>query len=248
MIKALIVEDEAVAARRLQKLLNQQEIKVVEICHSNQDLENFLHSHSEPDLFFLDIHLNDGIIFDFLRKHSIQAPIVFTTAYDQYAIKAFKQNSIDYLLKPIDVEELEAAIQKFKKKHHQSPSIDLQALEQLLKPNQPEYRQRILVKVGEHLRSFSVKDLTHIYSAEKITFIHTSEGRSYPIDLSLDRIEPELEPTQFFRVSRSHLINIDCIQDIVSYSSSRLKVKLQHTEEEIIVSRDRVRYFKEWLG
>lgn len=248
MIKALIVEDEAVAGRRLQKLLVQQGLEVLDICSSNRELQAYLMQNPEPDLFFLDIHLSDGIVFDFLQKQELQAPIIFTTAYDQYAIKAFKQNSIDYLLKPIDAAELEAALGKFRKADV-APNIDLKMLSALLQQKQePEYRSRLLVKVGEHLRTFTVSELTHLYSAQKITFAHTSSQRSYPIDPSLDQMEQELDPKQFFRVSRSHLINIEYIEDIISFSSSRLKVILRHAEEEIIVSRDRVKNFKSWLG
>ncbi|HKK73989.1 MAG TPA: LytTR family DNA-binding domain-containing protein [Saprospiraceae bacterium] len=249
MIKVLIVEDEAVAGRRLQKMLLKQGLAVQGVCGSNRELQSFLDQTAEPDLFFLDIHLSDGIVFDFLQQHELRAPIIFTTAYDQYAIKAFKQNSIDYLLKPIDEEELEAALEKFKKANS-PPKVDLQTLSTLLQREQkPEYRSRLLVKVGEHLRTFSVSDLTHFYSAQKITFAHTQAQRSYPIDPSLDQVEQELDPRQFFRVSRSHLINIDYIKDIITFSSSRLKVILQYAEqEEIIVSRDRVKDFKNWLG
>lgn len=248
MIKALIVEDEAVAGRRLQKLLVQQGLEVLDICSSNRELQAYLMQNPEPDLFFLDIHLSDGIVFDFLQKQELQAPIIFTTVYDQYAIKAFKQNSIDYLLKPIDAAELEAALGKFRKADV-APNIDLKMLSALLQQKQePEYRSRLLVKVGEHLRTFTVSELTHLYSAQKITFAHTSSQRSYPIDPSLDQMEQELDPKQFFRVSRSHLINIEYIEDIISFSSSRLKVILRHAEEEIIVSRDRVKNFKSWLG
>lgn len=249
MIKVLIVEDEAVAGRRLQKMLLKQGLEVQGICGSNRELQSFLDQTAEPDLFFLDIHLSDGIVFDFLQQHELRAPIIFTTAYDQYAIKAFKQNSIDYLLKPIDEEELEAALEKFKKTNT-PPKVDLRTLSALLQREQkPEYRSRLLVKVGEHLRTFAVSDLTHLYSAQKITFAHTHTQRSYPIDPSLDQMEQELDPRQFFRVSRSHLINIDYIKDIITFSSSRLKVILQHAEqEEIIVSRDRVKDFKNWLG
>ena len=250
MIKALIVEDEGVAARRLEKLLLQQGVSVLASCDSIKSFKKYLSSHPEPDLFFLDIHLSDGIIFDFLQEQPLSAPIIFTTAYDQYAIKAFKQNSIDYLLKPFDTEDLKMAIEKFNRLHQATNSIDLKALGQLLQQQQPKsYRQRIMVKVGDHLRPIAISTVTHIYSEQKITFLHTSEGRAYPIDPSIDKIMQELDPSFFFRISRSHLVNINYIEDVISFSSSRLKIKLRGVADDaIVVSRDRVKDFKGWLG
>ncbi|MEM6378126.1 MAG: LytTR family DNA-binding domain-containing protein, partial [Bacteroidota bacterium] len=248
-IRALIVEDEGVAARRLEKLLKQLDIQVIGQCDSNKTFEQFLNGQDEPDLYFLDIHLSDGIIFDLLQKRPLRAPIIFTTAYDQYAIKAFKQNSIDYLLKPVEVVDLRLAIDKFKQLHQQNPPIDIQTLSQLIQRNTKTYRNRIMVKVGDHLRTINMAEVTHIYSAQKITFLHVADGRSYPIDRSVDKIMDELDPEQFHRISRSHLISINYITDVISYSSSRLKIKLRGVaDQEIVVSRDRVKGFKAWLG
>lgn len=248
-MKALIVEDEGVAARRLEKLLKQLAIEVVGQCDSIKTLEQYLNQQTEPDLYFLDIHLSDGIIFDLLQTRTLHAPIIFTTAYDQYAIKAFKQNSVDYLLKPIELSELRLAIDKYNRLHQQTTPIDLQALSQLIQRNTKSYRNRIMVKIGDHLRTINMTEVTHIYSSQKSTFLHIEAGRSYPIDLSIDKIMEELDPEQFYRISRSHLINIDYITDVVSYSSSRLKIKLRGVaDQHLVVSRERVKGFKAWLG
>ncbi len=249
MIHVLLVEDEAVAARRLEKLLLPLGLNVIGVCQSNADLLAWLAQNKEPDLYFLDIHLSDGIVFDALASINLEAPIIFTTAYDQYAIKAFKENSIDYLLKPIDKEELAQAINKYKRQNKPSSNLDLQQLSQLLRQDQAQYKERMSVKIGDHLRSIKLSEVTHFYSAQKITFLHSSDGRSYPIDSSLDTLQPRLDPKQFFRVSRSHLVQIDFIRDVISYSSSRLKVVMEGAKnQEIVVSRDRVKAFKAWLG
>ena len=250
-MKVMLVEDEGVAARRLQKLLEAAGLEVVVHCQSNKSIGDYLDQHPEPELYFMDIHLNDGIVFELLQKRELKAPIIFTTAYDQYAIKAFKQNSVDYLLKPIQEEDLKNAIEKFRKLH-QTPAIDMQALSQLIMTNQnaaPTYKDRISVKIGERIKSFPITDVTHIYSENKIIFIHTSEGRSYPIDYALEAIATELNPQKFFRINRGQLVAIDFIGDVITYSNSRLKIKIPLAEkQEFIVARERVKDFKTWLG
>ncbi len=248
MIKAIIVEDEGVAARKMQRLLEARDINILKTVISNEELEHVLSKKVLPDIFFMDIHLSDGVIFDLLAKAKIEVPIIFTTAYDQYAIKAFKQNSIDYLLKPIDEEELDAAIEKFKKSQQK---VDFSALSNLLaSQNKPQdYKERISVKVGDKIRSINIQDVKLFYSSEKINYLFNTEGRSYPIDYSIEEIYQKLDPKAFFRVSRGYVVAIDAITDVITYSNSRLKVKIEKGENhEIIVARDRVKDFKEWLG
>ena len=248
MIKAIIVEDEGVAARKMQRLLEAREITVLKIVVSNEELAAVLSQGDLPDIFFMDIHLSDGVVFDLLAKAKIEIPIVFTTAYDQYAIKAFKQNSIDYLLKPVDEDELDAAISKFKKTQQK---VDFSALSNLLSSqNKPQnYKERISVRVGDKIRSINIQDVKLFYSSEKINYLHNLDGRSYPIDYSIEEIYQKLDPQQFFRVSRGYVVSINAITDVIAYSNSRLKVKIEKGENhEIIVARDRVKDFKEWLG
>lgn len=248
MITAVIVEDEAVAARRMQRLLESRDVTVLTTLVSNKELADFLTNAKQPDIFFMDIHLSDGVVFDLLTEGQVEVPIIFTTAYDQYAIKAFKQNSIDYLLKPIDEEELDQAIAKFQKLQ---PKVDLTSLAALLsnQGSQQKYKERISVKVGDKIRTFTIADLHLFYSADKINYLLTEEGRAYPIEYSIEQIYKLLDPNQFFRVSRGYIVAISAINDVIAYSNSRLKVKLNNAaEHEIIVARDRVKDFKDWLG
>jgi len=244
-MKAVIVEDEAVAARRMQRLLASKGIEVLTTVSSNAELATYLAGHERPSVFFMDIHLSDGVVFDLLAEAKIEVPIIFTTAYDQYAIRAFKQNSIDYLMKPIDEDELEAAIAKLKKL---TAPVDLMALKTLLATKQsvPAYRDRISVKVGDKIRSIAITDVQLFFSADKI---NNHDGRAYPIDYTIEQIYGQLQPRQFFRVSRSYIVSITAITDVVSYSNSRLKVLIANSAaHDIIVARERVREFKSWLG
>ncbi len=251
-MKVVIVEDESIAARKLQRMLEQRGIDVVDHLASVKELSLFLDSKPSIDLFFFDIHLNDGIVFEALEGRELEAPIIFTTAYDQYAIKAFKQNSIDYLLKPINDEELDQAIAKFKKT--QKSSLDLNHLaEVLLQKNSgdkaTEYRERISIRIGDKIKSLNIAEVLFFYSENKMNFIFTKEGRTYPIDLTIEAISNQLNPKRFYRVNRGCIIAIDAIHEVIAYSNSRLKVKVaQAPEHEIVVSREKVKEFKSWLG
>jgi two-component system response regulator LytT len=250
LIRAVIIEDEGVAARRLKSMLEKEGIEVMESLKSNNALQQFLTTGESPDLYFMDIHLSDGIIFETLQTVRVEAPIIFTTAYDEFAIKAFKQNSVDYLLKPIDKAELHEAILKFKRIYQSGqPAAISQAIHQLLSTQQQHYRDRIKVKVGDHLRVIKMEEVAIIYSESKITFLQLASGRSYPIDQSVEQITKALAPKQFYQVNRSQVVNIDYIKDVITYSSSRLKVLLSSADApEIVVSRERVKGFKAWLG
>jgi len=251
-MKAMIVEDEGVAARQLKKMLEAEGLEVIAHCKSNKAIAEYLDNTPEPDVYFMDIHLSDGIVFETLQERELKSPIIFTTAYDEYAIKAFKQNSIDYLLKPIDEEELHQAIEKYKELHQKNHHIDINALSQLLMNQNTasaSYRERIRIKVGDRIKSIPMNEVMMVYSDNKITFIRTVEGRSYPIDYTVEVISKELNPKLFYRVNRSHVVCIDYITDVISHSNSRLKIKVQKSDnQEIIVARERVKDFKEWLG
>ena len=250
MIKAIVIEDEGVAARRLIKLLKAERVEVTATLGSNEELSTYLSGTERPDIFFMDIHLNDGIVFETLQRIEVKTPIIFTTAYDEFAIRAFKQKSVDYLLKPVDKSELTAALVKYNSIYQASTQeLDIKTISALIQASSKKYRERIKVKIGDRYRSIKMNDVSMIYSASKITFVCTDEGRTYPIDQSLEAICKEVDASQFHRVNRSHLINIDFVSDVVAYSNSRLKVVIIGAEqEEIIVSRERVKAFKEWLG
>lgn len=249
MIRSVIVEDEAVAARRLRKMVETEGLQVVDWLPSNQALQKYLMEQAAPDLFFLDIHLNDGIVFETLQTQQIDTPIIFTTAYDEFAIRAFKQKSIDYLLKPIGKADLQRALSKFRSMYASQPAIDWQMLSRLVRPEAQNYRERIRVKVGDHLRSIPVTDVQLVYSEQKITFLQTTDGRSYPIEQSVESLGEELDPNQFHRVNRGQIVQIGHIKDVIAYSNSRLMIKLSNSKHsEIVVARDRVKGFKTWLG
>ena len=249
MIRAVVIEDEGVAARRLSKMLSDADIEVKQVLKSNEELQAYLIGNERPDIFFMDIHLNDGIVFETLQKVEVKTPIIFTTAYDEFAIKAFKQKSIDYLLKPVDKSELNNAIAKFESMYPPQNGLDIKAISALLNGNGQSYRERIKVKIGDKLRSIKMRDVTMLVSESKITFIRSEDGRAYPVDQSLEALGDELDPVQFHQVNRSQIVNIDFVVDVIAYSNSRLKVVVEGSEtKEIIVSRERVRGFKDWLG
>jgi len=251
-MKVLIIEDEKPAARRLNRMLKKQQIEVSTMLHSVAEAKDWFLTNEHPDLIFLDIQLSDGISFEIFEEIEIKSAVIFTTAYDQYALEAFKLNSIDYLLKPIDEDDLCIAIEKFNSfKPQQEKSVvsfdDVKRL--FLKNNERTYKNRFTIKVGQHLKIIEADNIECFYSKDKATYIHTNLGRSYLIENSLEQLEEQLSPKQFFRISRKFFININAIKDIVSYSSSRLKVQLnKFQEEELIVSRERVKEFKNWLN
>ena len=250
-MKVLIIEDEKPAARRLARLLEEQDVEVSEMLHSVEESVNWFQLNEHPDLIFLDIQLSDGLSFEIFDLVKVNSAIVFTTAYDEYALQAFKLNSIDYLLKPIDDEELAAAIQQFKVQTSQKQQLklDFDDIKKLLvNPLEREFKKRFTVRVGQHLKIINADDIECFYSENKGTYAATNEGRNYLLDTTLEQLESELEPEVFFRVSRKYYVNINHIKDIISYTNSRLKISMhRYNEQEIIVSRERVRDFKLWL-
>ncbi|MBW1295944.1 LytR/AlgR family response regulator transcription factor [Aquimarina litoralis] len=250
-MNVLIIEDEKPAARRLSRMLDDLDIKVDTMLHSVSESIEWFSNNPHPDLIFLDIQLSDGLSFEIFDSVTIKSSIIFTTAYDEYALKAFKLNSIDYLLKPIDDEELESAVKKYKEQLPTTPSlqVDFEDIKKLLiNPMDRAYKKRFTARVGQHLKIFSVEDIECFYSENKGTYLHTNENRNYLIDTTLESLENELNPKQFYRVNRKFYININAIKDIISYTNSRLQIKLHHfNEQDIIVARERVKDFKDWL-
>ena len=249
-MKVVIIEDEKPAARRLSRMLGEFGIDPIVMLHSVEESVNWFSKNEHPDLLFLDIQLSDGLSFEIFDEVDVKSAIIFTTAYDEYALKAFKLNSVDYLLKPIDCDELENAIHQFKKfQVSASKSVfDFEQLKGLISPFQKEYKKRFTVKIGQHLKMINVESIECFYSENKATQMHTIDNRSYLLEDTLDKLESNLDPASFFRVSRKYYININAIKDIISYSNSRLKIILNSfSEREIIVSRERVKDFKNWI-
>jgi len=244
----LIIEDEKPAAEKLKQLIRRLEpdAGILSSPDSVRESVQWFKHNPPPDLVFMDIQLGDGLSFEIFEQVEVDCPVIFTTAYDEYALRAFKVNSIDYLLKPVDVEELRSALKKFRRISGQKP--DKSVFDQVLKSLTKEYKSRFLVKVGEHIKSLPAAQIQCFYSMDKSTFVLTSENRNYDLDYTLDQIESLVDPSSFFRISRKFIINLEFIKDIISYTNSRLKVVLQgETQDELIVSREKVRDFKGWL-
>jgi len=250
-MNVLIIEDEKPAARRLNRMLGALNIEVQQMLHSVEESLNWLQNNEHPDLIFLDIQLSDGLSFEIFEEIEVKSAIIFTTAYDEYALKAFKLNSIDYLLKPLDEDELKVAVDKFKE--HQpkisNVQVDLNAIRKLLiNPVDRKFKKRLTIKVGQHIRIINIEDVACFYSENKSTYIHTLENRNHLLDHSLEHWQEQLDPTQFYRVNRTFIVHINAIKDIISYTNSRLKLILHSfSEQEIIVSRERVKDFKAWI-
>lgn len=247
----IIIEDEKPAARRLSRLLSELDVSVSTMLHSVEESIDWFQNNQHPDLIFLDIQLSDGLSFEIFEIVDVKSAIIFTTAYDEYALQAFKLNSIDYLLKPIDDEELENAVKKYRnfKSENQKITVDFNDIKKLLvNPLEREYKKRFTVKVGQHLKIINADEVECFYSENKGTYAATLDGRNYLLDTTLEHLEEELSPKVFFRVSRKFYVNISHINDIISYTNSRLQIKLNRfNEQEIIVSRERVKDFKLWL-
>jgi len=251
-MKVLIIEDEKPAARRLKRMLEKQQVEVSNMLHSVAEAIEWFQTNEHPDLIFLDIQLSDGLSFEIFEEIEIKSAVIFTTAYDQYALEAFKLNSIDYLLKPIDEDDLNVAIEKFKlfKPQQENAMVSFADVKRLLvQETEKKYKTRFTIKIGQHLKMISVEDIECFYSENKSTYLSKNDGRSYLLDAPLEQLEEELDPKFFFRISRKFFININAVKDIVSYTNSRLKIKLnKYNEQELIVSRERVKEFRVWLG
>lgn len=255
-MNTIIIEDEKPAARLLQRKLEKLNIPVTTLLHSVEEAIDWFSKNEHPDLIFLDIQLSDGLSFEIFEKVEIKSAVIFTTAYDEYALRAFKLNSIDYLLKPIDEDDLEIAVAKFKSLlpkqeiQPQSLGIDFEQIKKMLtNPFEKNYKKRFTVKIGQHLKVISIDEIECFFSENKGTYIHTFDNRNYLIECTLELLEQELDPRDFFRISRKFIIPLKAIKEIVLYSNSRLKVILpSFKEEEVIVSREKVSDFKTWIG
>ncbi len=252
-MNVLIIEDEKPAARRLQRMLALLNMEVQQMLHSVEESIEWFQNNTHPDLIFLDIQLSDGLSFEIFEEIPVKSAIIFTTAYDEYALKAFKLNSIDYLLKPIDEDELKIAVDKFKANNNKQQTdlqVNIDDIRKLLiNPVDRKFKKRFSIKIGQHIKIINTDEIECFFSENKATYIHTKEQRNYLIDHSLEHWQEQLNPEEFFRVNRTFIVHINAIKDIVSYSNSRLKLMLHsYKETEIIVSRERVKQFKNWIN
>ena len=248
----IIIEDEKPAARLLQRKLEKLNIEVGVMLHSVEEAIDWFSNNQHPELIFLDIQLSDGLSFEIFEKVEIKSAVIFTTAYDEYALRAFKLNSIDYLLKPIDEDDLEIAVSKFKTRlpKQETLQLDIEQIKKMLSnPFEKNHKKRFTVKIGQHLKVISTDEIECFFSENKGTYLHTFDNRNYLIETTLELLEQELDPKDFYRVSRKFIVPLKAIKEIVVYSNSRLKVILpSYKEDEVIVSREKVSDFKSWIG
>ena len=252
-MNVLIVEDEKRASDRLKKLLLKynDQINVLKVIETVREAIDWLNSESIPDLIFLDIQLADGLSFEIFDHIDVKSPIIFTTSYDQYAIRAFKVNSVDYLLKPLSQDDLNTALNKYQstfQKNTDKAQDFLAIKEAISQLNGNKYKERFVVKIGDHIKIIPVSDISFFMSKNKMNYLFNNSDRSFIVDNTLDQLVELLDPKRFFRINRQFIISIESVEDLVSWSNSRLRVKLRNSETlEAIVARERVNDFKRWL-
>jgi len=256
-MKIIILEDEAPALRRIIRLLKDVDpyIEILGTAESIEEAKVLFETYSEVSLAIMDIELADGKSFDLFQLMHITCPVIFTTAYDEYAIRAFKLNSVDYLLKPIEINELSAAIEKYKSIHQKqsepfSPShLVLEKLLYEAVQNQPKFKTRFLVKSGVKYISLKTEDIAYFKAAEKVITLVSRENNKYIIDNTLEELKSQLEPQHFFHINRQYIAHIQSVHSIQSYFNGKLKIKLDPvTDDEVIVSREKSAAFRAWMG
>lgn len=250
-MKVAIIEDEQLAAEKLESLLNEinSEVEVIAELSSVIDSINWLNNNS-VNLLFVDIHLSDGISFEIFEQVNIDIPIIFTTAYDKYAIQAFKLNSIDYLLKPIRKSELQESLSKYNK-IKSTHNIDIEKLIDTLQNKKETYQKRFLINFGSKLKMVETHNIAFFWAQEKSVFFTTFDKNTFPFDLSLDKVKEKLNPETFFRINRKMIINIEAIKNMHPFSRARIKLDLNPPspkEIETLVSIERVGDFKDWIN
>jgi DNA-binding LytR/AlgR family response regulator len=249
-MKAIIIEDEKLSAEHLANLLRKidKQIQIVGTFDSVKSVISAFEKGTSADLLFMDIHLADGLSFDIFAKLNIETPVIFTTAYDEYAIRAFKFNSIDYLLKPIGLSDLKTAIEKFNKLSGNSPATLFKDLAHVYESLNKQYKNRFMVKMGENIVSVKTEDIAHFVAEDGIVLLATKNEKRYPVDYTLDQLDTFVDPKNFFRINRKVLVNINSIQKISTYFNSRLKISGTNlSDDDCIVSRERMNDFKQWL-
>lgn len=250
-MNVLIIEDERFAADKLEQMLKEIDpsIKILAKLGSIKESAKWLFQNS-ADLIFLDIQLSDDISFSIFDQVSINTPVIFTTAYDEYAIKAFQLNSISYLLKPIRRNDLAESIQKYRSLKS-ALSIDFDMLLANIQGKEPDYKKRFLIQIGEKIRKVEVLEIAYFYVLDKGVYLRTFQGNNYPVEFTLDKLETILNPQTFFRINRKYLVNMESIANMVAYSRARIKLELKpkaDDADDTIVSIDRSAEFKKWLN
>lgn len=250
IMKVIIIEDEQFAYEKLALMLSKVDDTIDIIGHAKSISEavELIEQNHDIDLAFFDIQLADGLSFSIFDRVEVGFPIIFTTAFDHHAIRAFKHNSIDYLLKPIPIAELSQSLEKYKKLWRPNNSAVANLIDEIKQLQPKATKERFTVKVGEHIKMIKTEEISCFYSFDKGTFIQTKENRNYLIDYSLDDLSGLIDTGKFYRVNRKYIVNIDFIRDMIAYTNSRLKLVMEpQAEDDIIVSRERVRSFKVWL-
>lgn len=252
-MKVLILEDEGLASEKLINLLKEvdPDVDVIGTLKSVEASLLWFSQNDPPELIFSDIQLLDGLSFEIFQQVKIQSPVIFTTAYDQYAIQAFEVNSVDYLLKPVKKEKLEASLNKLKSRTHGvSASPDkLEEITRLILRAQKDYKQRFLVKVGQRIQTIPVERIAYFYTHDKLTYVVTEEGSRSPMDHTLEEIDRMLDPDNFFRINRKYVVKITAVKEIHPYFKGRVKLKLDPDidDDDIVISSDKTPSFKRWL-
>lgn len=249
-MKVVIVEDEKLSADHLSLLLHKidDNIQVVKYLDTVKATVQAFKEGLQADLLFLDIHLADGNSFEIFSNIQIDVPIVFTTAYDHYAIQAFKQNSIDYLLKPVLLQDLKFALEKFKKQQQTTSKQLIENITTAYQQMNKQYKSRFLVKIGQTIDTIQTDDIHHFETQDSLSFLITDKGNRYPIDYTLDQLETMLQPKDFFRMNRKIIIHFKSIEKVNTYFNGRLSISAKRLEGDArIVSRERVGDFKQWL-
>jgi DNA-binding LytR/AlgR family response regulator len=255
-MKILIVEDEELAVKKLQKTLFgiDNKAEIVGVTDSIQSTVDFLKTNPAPDLILMDIELSDGQSFEIFNLIQVRGPVIFITSYDEYALKAFKVNSVDYLLKPVQKEELEAALEKYKSMKATGNGKDNSDINNLIRELQnklqpKEFRKRFLVKHAQKLVSIEVDDIAYFYSDGRLNFFKTNDNRKFVVDYTMDELSDMLDPDKYFRISRSFYVSIDSVEQIHDYFGNRLLLHLTPPlDKEALVSREKVMDFKKWMG
>lgn len=251
-MNVLIIEDEPLAAQRLETLVAdiKPDSSILARIDSVKKSVQWFKNNPAPDLVLMDIQLADGISFQIFEQCEVNAPVIFTTAYDEYALKAFKVNSIDYILKPVDKADLANGLRKLESLKGVQPSQQqlMQSITHAMQMLTRKFKERFVIKVGEHLKTLETKNVLYFFSQEKTTFCHSTDNRNYILDYTLEQLETLVDPAEYFRVNRKYLVRGDSIQDIISYTNSRLRLVLRDSQDnDIIVARERVQDFRLWL-
>ncbi len=251
-MRVVVFEDEKLASDRLIELVKslRPETEVLAAMKSIEAAVLWLQNNEHPDLIISDIQLLDGPSFDIFEQVEVKTPVIFTTAYDQYAIKAFEVNSVDYLLKPIQKEKLGAALDKYDQLGTQSEnsSIDIDQIREAIRGERVEYKARFLVKLGQRIKAIPTEKIAYFYSQDKLTYLVTFEGQKLPIDQTLEELEGLMNPKFFFRVNRKFMVHFDAVTDIHPYFKGRVKLGLNpHFDDDIVISSEKTPVFKRWL-